>query len=81
MEVSLGDAIFLDICGLRFVEGIGVQCLIGNYVILQESLEILLTMLAEEKGIDTNTKLLKCEIRWCKDGPAQMGRRIVDGFE
>jgi len=81
VEVSLGNTILLNICGLGLVEGIGVQRLIGNDVVLQECLEILLTILAEEETVDSSTELLEREVGWCKDCPAEMGRGVVDGFK
>lgn len=81
VEVSLRNTILFNICRLGFVEGIRVQCLIGNNVVLQESLEILLTILAEEEAIDPSTELLECEVGWRKDGPTKMGRSIVYTFE
>jgi len=81
VEISLGNAVLLNICGLGFVEGIGVQSLIGYDVVLQESLEVLLTILAEEEAVDPGTELLKREVGWREYGPAEVSRSIVDGLE
>lgn len=44
------------------VESIGVQSLVDDDVILEESLEVLLAVLAEQEGIDAWAKLLESEV-------------------
>ena len=54
MEKTLGDTTVVHdvVNGFSLVVSIGVQCLISNDVVLQESLEIFLTILAEEEAVN-----------------------------
>ena len=57
VEKTLGDTTLVhDVVNrFRLVVSIGVQCLISNDVILQESLEIFLAILAEEEAVNLRT--------------------------
>ena len=80
MEVTLGNTgLFHDIIN-RFglVVGIGVECLVGDNVVLQESLEVFLTILAEEEAVDSGTQLLERKVRRGKNGPPNMVRGVCN---
>lgn len=68
VEVSLRHALLgLALSG---VVGIGVQSVVGNEVVLEKSLQVLLAVLAEEESIDPRTKLRESEVRRCEEGAA-----------
>ena len=54
MEKPLGDTTVVHdvVNGLGLVVSIGVKCLISNDVVLQESLEIFLAILAKEEAVN-----------------------------
>ena len=54
VEKTLGDTTGVHdvVNGLGLVISIGVQCLISNDVVLQESLEIFLAILAKEEAVN-----------------------------
>lgn len=81
MEITFGNTVLRNFGSCGFVESIGVQSLVGDNMVLQKSLEILLAVFAEEEASDPRTELLECEIGWCEDCPAKVGRCIIDGFE
>jgi hypothetical protein len=60
VEVSLGHT-FLALA-IRAVKGIRVEGVVGDKVVLKQSLEVLLTVLAEEEGVDARAKLLESEV-------------------
>lgn len=62
MEKALGDSVILHLGGLGLVIRIRVQSLVGNNMVFQESLEILLTIFAEQEAIDPGTKFLEGKI-------------------
>ena len=49
---------------------IRVESVVGHKVVLQKSLEVLLTVLAEEESVDPRSKLLESEVRGCKESTA-----------
>ena len=81
MEVTLGNiALFHDIINrFSLVVSIGVQCLIGDDVVLQESLEVFLTVFAEKEGIDPRTQLLEGEVRRGENSSPKVGRSVCNG--
>ena len=81
MEVTLRDSALVNVGALGLVVRIGVQCLVGNDMVFQESLEILLAVLAEEEAVDPWAKLLEGEVRGREEGSANMVGGVVDGFE
>ena len=81
MEVALRDSALVNVGALGLVVRIGVQCLVGNDMVFQESLEILLAILAEEEAVDPWAKLLEGEVRGREEGSANMVGGVVDGFE
>jgi hypothetical protein len=83
VERAPGDTLVIDFtCGMLSVFGriecVRIESLVGNDVVLKESLEILLAVLAEEKGVDFGTEPLKCSISRCEKSPAAMWS-IFDG--
>lgn len=81
MEVSLGDTVLLNVCRFGFVEGIGVQCLIGDNVVFQKGLKVFLTVLAEQEAGNPSTELLKRKVGWREDSTTKMGRGVIDGLK
>lgn len=75
MEVTLGNtALFHDITnGFSLIVSIRVQCLIGDDVVFQKSLEIFLTVSAKEKAVDPRAQLLEGEVRRGEKGSPNMG--------
>lgn len=66
VEVSLRHTLLgLALSG---VVGIGVQGVVGNKVVLEKSLQVLLAVLAEEEGVDPRTKLRESEVGRCEEG-------------
>ena len=74
MKKTFGDATVVHdaVNGLRLVVSIGVQCLISNDMVLQESLEIFLAVFAKEEGVVLGTQLLKGEVGGCENSSAHM---------
>lgn len=81
MEVTLRDSALVNVGALGLVVRIGVQCLVGNDMVFKESLEVLLSILAEEEAVDPWAKLLESEVRWREEGSANMVGGVVDGSE
>lgn len=75
MEVTLGNTALLRYVtnGFSLVVSIGVQCLIGDDVIFQKSLEVFLTVSAKEEAGDPRAQLLKGEIRRGEKSSPNMG--------
>lgn len=61
VEVALGDTLLGLAVGA--VVGIGVQSVVRDKVVLKKSLEVLLTVLAEEESVDPRSELLESEVR------------------
>jgi hypothetical protein len=59
---------------LGFIVNIRKQSVVGNDMILQQSLEILLTKPAEEKAIDFGTQFDEGLVRRCKQSASRFGR-------
>lgn len=68
MEAPLRDALTLNLVhshGIRvfcLVECIGIEGLVGNDVVLQKSLQVLLTVGREEESVDLGAELLECPV-------------------
>lgn len=77
MEVALGYAGLVDIVCL--VKGIGVESLVGNHVVLQQRLEIFLSVRTKQKGINPWSKFLEREVRGGEDCAANVVRGIIHG--
>lgn len=77
MEVTL--AVFLIIRWT--VVGIRVESLIRNDVVLQESLEILLAIGAEEESVDARTELLEGPVGWREESTAGSMVGSVEGIQ
>ena len=60
MEVSLRHTFLALAVGA--VVGVGVEGVVGDKVVLEQSLEVLLAVLAEEEGVDARAKLLESEV-------------------
>ena len=75
MEVSLGNTSSLN--AIRLIESIGVQRLIGDDVVLQQRLEILLAVRAEQERIDPGPEFQEGEIRGREEGAADVIRSVV----
>jgi hypothetical protein len=67
MIFSLRELLGVDlICSLNarialsFVEGVGVEGLVGNDVVLEEGLEVFLAVFAEQEGVDLRAEFLEC---------------------
>jgi hypothetical protein len=65
VEVALGDTLLGLAVGA--VVGIGVQSVVRDKVVLKKSLEVLLTVLAEEESVDPRSELLESEVRGCEE--------------
>ena len=80
MEETLRYATLLNIVvnGFRLVICIRVQRLIGNNVVFQKSLQILLTVLAEKETVDLGAQLLEGKIGRGKKGSTDMVRSVCD---
>ena len=73
MENTLRNALRVDaLTALRLIEGVRVESLVGNNVVLEQCLQIFLTVLAEEEAIDSWTKLLESEVVRCKQCATKM---------
>lgn len=75
MEVTLGNtALFHDVTnGFSLVVSIGVQCLIGDDVVFQKSLQVFLTVSAKEEAVDPRAQLLEGEVRRGENSSPNMG--------
>lgn len=80
MEESLRDAtLFHNIVNrFRLVVRIRVQCLIGDDVVLQKSLEVFLTIFTKEEAVNPGAQLLEGEIGGGENGSANMVRGVCD---
>ena len=80
MEKTLRDTMVVHdvVNGFRLVVSIRVQGLISNDVVLQESLEIFLSILAKEEAINFWAQLLEGEIRGCENSSAHMVRGVCN---
>jgi len=79
MEVALGDTSLFSIISL--VVGIGVESLIGDNMVLQQGLQILLSVTAEQEAIDSWAKLLEGEIRRRKHGATNVVGGIIHRWD
>ena len=53
MEIALRNSVLFYFIGFSLVVSIRVKCLVGNDVILEQSFEILLAVLAEKEPVDS----------------------------
>jgi len=75
MEIAFRNTGLFSVVSL--VVGIRVESLVGHNVILQQGLQILLSVTAEQEAVDSWTKLLEGEIRRCKHGATNVVGSIV----
>ena len=59
------------------VDGVRVKSGLGNNVVLQQSLQVLLAKVAEEEGVDPWAKLEESKVGWSKEGATW----VVSGVE
>ena len=79
VENALWDVGLLGVVGL--VISIRVQSVICNNVVLKDGLEILLAGTAEQEGVNSRTKLLKCKVRWSEKSTSDVVGGVVKGFD
>jgi hypothetical protein len=65
MEVALGHTLLSLAVGA--VVRIGVESVVRDKVVLKKSLQVLLTVLAEEESVDPRAELLESEVRGCEE--------------
>ena len=61
MEVALGNTTLL-VDSISLVKSVRVKGLVGDNMIQQECLEVLLAVLAEQESVDSRAKFLESEI-------------------
>ena len=61
-----------------FVESIGVEGVIANNVVLEQSGEVFLAVLAEKEGIDPWAEALKGEVGRCEKGATDVGGGFIE---
>lgn len=75
MVMSLGNVLRDNIVAsgsLCLVKSVRVEGLVGDDVILDESFEILLAVVAEQEGVDLGPELAEGDIGWSKEGTASV---------
>ena len=81
VEKAFGNRFLLHPSRFRLVISIRVECLVGHDMILEEGLEILLTILTEQERINLWAELLESEIARGEKCSTEMGRSIVDRLQ
>lgn len=71
MIIPLGDV--GDLALMLRIESIAVESGVRDDVILQQPLEVLLTILAEQEGVDLGPQLLEGEVVGCEEGASRLG--------
>ena len=79
MKETLGNVGCISI--LSLVVCVRVQGLVRNRVVLEQSLEILLSVVAEEEAVDAGAKSLESAIRRSKEGGSGVSSGVVEGFQ
>lgn len=79
MEDPLRNVSFSHAFGL--VVSVRVESMICHHMVFQDGLEVFLAVIAEEESIYSGSKLLEREVRRSKDGPSNMVRSIIQGFD
>ena len=79
MEEPLWNASILYAVGL--IVCVRVQGVVGHNVVLENSLEVFLTVSAEEEAIDSGSKLPERKVGWSKDGTSNVIGCIVQGLQ
>jgi len=63
----LAAVLGVNVLGVRLVVGVAVEGLVGDNVVFEKSLEVFLTVLAEQEGVDPGSKLLEGEVGRSKE--------------
>ena len=79
VEEALGNVGCINI--LSLVVRIRVQSLVGDCVVQEQRLEILLSVAAEEEAVDAGAKSLESTVRRSKQGGSGVSRCIVESFQ
>ncbi len=79
MEVAFGDSGFFGVVSL--VVGIRIESLVGHNMILQQGLQVLLSVTAEQEAVDSWAKLLEGEIGRRKYGATDVVGGIVHRWD
>lgn len=79
MEVAFGDTGLFGVISL--VVGVGVESLVRDNVILQQGLQIFLSVTTEQEAINPGAKFLEGEIRRRKYGTTNVIGRIIHRWD
>lgn len=79
MEDTFGNVGIVD--GVHGVVCIGVQGLVGHDVIREQSLQVFLTVAAEEEAIVLGSEFLEGEVGWSEDGSTNVCRCVIDDWD
>lgn len=79
MKIAFGNVGHLSIIGL--VVCVRVQSVVGDDMVLEESLKVFLAVATEQEAVDSRAKLLEGKVGGSEEGSSHVVRCIVDSLK